>query len=67
MNPLYSLVVPIYNEEAALPIPLRRLDTLLGRLDGPAEVIFVDDGSRNAICRAQSEAPRGAGCAGQIG
>ena len=45
MTPLYSLVVPIFNEEAVLPVLLRRLDGLLPRLDGPAEVIFVDDGS----------------------
>jgi dolichol-phosphate mannosyltransferase len=45
MNPVYSLVVPIYNEEAVLPVLLRRLDALLARLDGPAEVILVDDGS----------------------
>jgi len=48
MNPVYSLVVPIYNEEAALPILLRRLDGLLDQLDGPAEAILVDDGSRDA-------------------
>jgi dolichol-phosphate mannosyltransferase len=48
MTPLYSLVVPIFNEEAVLPVLLRRLDLLLPRLDGPAEVIFVDDGSTDA-------------------
>jgi dolichol-phosphate mannosyltransferase len=47
MTPLYSLVVPIYNEEAVLPVLLRRLDALLAELDGPAEVIFVDDGSHD--------------------
>ncbi len=41
----YSFVVPVFNEEAVLPILLRRLDALLNTLDGPAEVIFVDDGS----------------------
>jgi glycosyltransferase involved in cell wall biosynthesis len=42
----YSIVVPILNEEAVLPILLRRLDILLSdQLDGPAEVILVDDGS----------------------
>ena len=45
MSPVYSLVVPIYNEEAVLPVLLRRLDALMPQLDGPAEVIFVDDGS----------------------
>ena len=41
----YSIVIPIYNEEAVLPILLRRVDALLNELDGPAEAIFVDDGS----------------------
>ena len=45
MVPVYSLVVPIYNEEAVLPVLLHRLDALLPKLDGAAEVIFVDDGS----------------------
>jgi glycosyltransferase involved in cell wall biosynthesis len=41
----YSIVVPVFNEEAVLPILLRRLDILMDQLDGPAETIFVDDGS----------------------
>jgi dolichol-phosphate mannosyltransferase len=42
----YSIVVPIFNEEAMLPDLLRRLDVLLNeQLDGPAEVILIDDGS----------------------
>src|ERR1700682_4888886 len=41
----YSIVVPVFNEEAVLPILLRRLGVLMEQLDGPAEVIFVDDGS----------------------
>lgn len=47
-RPVYSFVIPLYNEEAVLPILLHRMDRLLERLDGPAEVIFVDDGSRDA-------------------
>ena len=43
--PEYSLVVPVYNEEATLPELLRRLELLLGRMDGETEVILVDDGS----------------------
>jgi polyisoprenyl-phosphate glycosyltransferase len=46
-RPVYSLVIPIYNEEAVLPVLLHRLDQLLQRLDAPGEVIFVDDGSRD--------------------
>jgi len=48
MTPVYSLVIPIYNEEAVLPILLRRLDALLDAFDAPAEAILVDDGSRDA-------------------
>jgi len=41
----YSIVIPVFNEEAVLPVLLRRLDLLLDHLDAPSEVIFVDDGS----------------------
>jgi polyisoprenyl-phosphate glycosyltransferase len=44
----YSLVIPVFNEEAVLPVLLRRLDLVLDRLDGPAEAIFVDDGSSDS-------------------
>src|SRR4029450_2085310 len=45
--PTYSLVIPIYNEQECLPELLTRLRSLMERLDGPAEVVFVDDGSRD--------------------
>ena len=45
LRPEYSIVVPVYNEEAALPELVRRLGLLLDRLDGPAETVLVDDGS----------------------
>ncbi len=44
-RPEYSIVVPVYNEEAVLPELVRRLGLLLDRLDGPAETVLVDDGS----------------------
>ena len=47
MPPTYSLVVPIFNEEAVIPVLLKRLDGLLDTLDAPSEVIFVDDGSKD--------------------
>jgi dolichol-phosphate mannosyltransferase len=61
MTPVYSLVIPIYNEEAVLPMLLRRLDALLDALDAPAEAIFVDDGSRDAspiVLEAKARADR---------
>jgi dolichol-phosphate mannosyltransferase len=47
MAPVYSLVLPLFNEEAVIPVLFHRLDGLLEALDGPAEVILVDDGSRD--------------------
>ena len=59
MNPhpraRYSLVVPVFNEEAVLPVLLRRLDLLMQELDGPAEAIFVDDGSADCSSIALRE------------
>ncbi|WP_353645476.1 glycosyltransferase family 2 protein [Mesorhizobium sp. WSM2239] len=45
--PRYSLVIPICNEEEVLPRLIGRIKLLLHRLDGDAEVIFIDDGSRD--------------------
>jgi glycosyltransferase involved in cell wall biosynthesis len=42
-SPALSVVVPLYNEEANLPILQEELRTALSRLD--YEIIFVDDGS----------------------
>lgn len=44
----YSIVIPVFNEEAVLPLLLRRLDLLLGELREPAEAIIVDDGSTDS-------------------
>ncbi len=43
--PDYSFVVPVYNEEDNLEELFRRLDAVLAQLDGPSEVVLVDDGS----------------------
>jgi dolichol-phosphate mannosyltransferase len=43
----YSFVIPFMNEEDVLPALLKRLDGLRAKLDGPSEVVFVDDGSRD--------------------
>jgi polyisoprenyl-phosphate glycosyltransferase len=43
--PRYSFVIPVCNEEETLPELERRLRAVLEELDGPAEVILVDDGS----------------------
>lgn len=45
---MYSIVIPIFNEEQTIPELYRRLKTILDRLDSPAEVILVDDGSTDS-------------------
>jgi dolichol-phosphate mannosyltransferase len=42
-SPAFSVVVPLYNEEANLPILQEELRVALGGLD--YEIIFIDDGS----------------------
>lgn len=45
VGPEYSFVIPVFNERETLEELYRRLVHVLEALDGPAEVIFVDDGS----------------------
>ena len=55
----YSVVIPVFNEEETLPELTRRLGELLDRLDGPAEVIYVDDGSADGSYELMLDAHRG--------
>ena len=58
MKPRVSVVIPVYDEEAALPALFARLYPALDALGTPYEVIFVNDGSRDrsaAILREQFE------------
>lgn len=58
-----SLVFPIFNEEAVLPLLLARLDAVAEDLaraaGGPVEVIFVNDGSRDGSPALLASAARG--------
>ena len=45
MNPDYSFVIPILDEIESLEQLYSRLRSVMDALDGPAEVILVDDGS----------------------
>lgn len=47
-DPELSVVVPVYNEEAVLPLFHERLTQALEPLEIAWEVIYVDDGSRDA-------------------
>ena len=44
-EPFVSLVVPVFNEAAVLPILLPRLHACLDGLPGGGEIVFVNDGS----------------------
>ena len=55
-NPEYSLVVPIFDEEETIAELVRRLSELMGKLDGEAEVILVDDGSSDGSYELMREA-----------
>lgn len=46
-RPIYSFVIPLYNEEDSLNELYRQLSRLFDTLDGDAELILVDDGSRD--------------------
>jgi dolichol-phosphate mannosyltransferase len=54
----YSIVIPLYNEEESLPALVSRLREVMGELDGPAEVVMVDDGSRDGTYQLMTEANR---------
>ncbi len=47
-NPLVSLVVPVFNEQEAVPVFLARLATDVRLPEARIEVIFVNDGSTDA-------------------
>ncbi len=44
---LLSLVIPVYNEEEALPCLLDALRPVLSAMECDYEIVFVDDGSRD--------------------
>jgi undecaprenyl-phosphate 4-deoxy-4-formamido-L-arabinose transferase len=48
MSPGVSVVIPVYNEEAVLPALFARLYPALDALNVSYEIIFVNDGSRDA-------------------
>ncbi len=44
---IYSIVIPIYNEEENIAEMYRRITHVIEQLDGEAELILIDDGSRD--------------------
>ena len=54
-----SVLIPVYNEEAALPDLYRALAATLDQLPQAAEIIFADDGSRDGSAAALDAFARG--------
>ena len=50
-EPIYSVVVPFYNEAENLPPLIREIDGMLRSLEQPAEVLLVNDGSTDAFAQ----------------
>lgn len=46
-TPYVSVVIPVYNEEANIPELLRRLTAVTAQMPRPAELVLVDDGSKD--------------------
>jgi glycosyltransferase involved in cell wall biosynthesis len=55
-RPALSVVAPCYNEQDVLPEFLRRVGAVLDGIGGSAEIIVVDDGSRDRTWDVMSEA-----------
>lgn len=47
-SPVLSVIIPAYDEEAAIPLLTQRLRPVLDGFGEPYEVLVVDDGSRDA-------------------
>ena len=45
--PVYSLIIPIYNEEENITELYRRIRSVMDRLEQSVELIFINDGSRD--------------------
>lgn len=60
--PKYSVVVPIFNEEEVIGELTRRLAETMDKLDGAAEAVLVDDGSKDSsyqlMLAARAKDPR---------
>ena len=50
-NILCSVVIPVYNEELVITETYKRLKTVMDGIDGSYELIFVNDGSRDATAK----------------
>lgn len=57
-QPAYSVVIPFYNEEGAVPGLLAELRTVMDGLGAPYEALLIDDGSTDGTAAALTAATR---------
>src|SRR5678815_924799 len=57
-KPALSVVAPCFNEEGVLPEFLARVAAVLDRVGGTAEIVVVDDGSRDGTWPVMADAAR---------
>jgi glycosyltransferase involved in cell wall biosynthesis len=55
VRPALSVVAPCFNEEGVLPEFLQRVGRVLEGLGGTAEIVLVDDGSRDATWQVMTD------------
>jgi dolichol-phosphate mannosyltransferase len=51
MNPVLSVIIPIYNEEQNIPVLYTRMKQVLDSLGDTYELLFINDGSRDQSMR----------------
>lgn len=56
--PVYSVVAPVYDEEETLPHFYRRIVDVMDALDGPFELVLVNDGSHDGSLRVMRDLQR---------
>ncbi|MCL2380129.1 MAG: glycosyltransferase family 2 protein [Treponema sp.] len=55
MKPVYSVIIPAYNEEEGIAEAYRRLTCVMRDMGEPYELIFVNDGSRDGTAAIIAE------------
>ena len=64
-NPVYSVIVPMFNEQDAIHETITRLKSVMDSMDEPYELIFIDDGSKDFTRRTVKSHMR-IGCSMQL-
>ena len=67
MKPIYSIVVPVMNEEPVLAETYARLGAVMRATGEPYEIIFIDDGSTDASAKIIAEIVKEDACVRLIG